>query len=515
MSSTSARGPGRPAIPDPETLAKGRLYCELVDFGLTANEIAARKGVAKSEVHRAMNLVRSPALVEPSRTGASDSQPEPQPRRLSRRVAQSRAWEYADQHPAYALGLAANNFWIRLVVAIHEEGDGFRLHMGEPRSRFAAPNDLAILMAGEIFDRREIDINGWLAALVARGRLIDIDKVDIGIPLGIGLTPGESARGKPVTTRAARRTIDQRQPFMPQVLDGGLSEQPISPDSESGNIRISPDISPDSESGDIRVSPDISPDISPDSYHLARTAAAAANAKDIYNLAAAAATEGRAPESGNIRISPDSESGNIPPFESGNIPSGEVSTTLSRLVAELVEMASPGRHPNPKDVRAVQGWLDKGVPVVTMRAVIETVRSRPNGTRPTSLAYFDHAMDEAMKPAKAAQKAAPPAEPSSKPPPPRSEADLALDARLEALHGRWAASKTGPQPPLREALDAACRAWKPADALRWLAVVEGLLGAGLLADVDLPEFHDYVARPNRFEEQMIEAEEALTSPDTS
>jgi hypothetical protein len=515
MSSTSARGPGRPAIPDPETLAKGRLYCELVDFGLTANEIAARKGVAKSEVHRAMNLVRSPALVEPSRTGASDSQPEPQPRRLSRRVAQSRAWEYADQHPAYALGLAANNFWIRLVVAIHEEGDGFRLHMGESRSRFAAPNDLAILMAGEIFDRREIDIDGWLAALVARGRLIDIEGVDIGIPLGIGLTPGESARGKPVTTRAARRTIDQRQPFMPQVLDGGLSEQPISPDSESGNIRISPDISPDSESGDIRVSPDISPDISPDSDRLGRAAAAAANAKDIHNLAAAAATESRAPESGNIRISPDSESGEMSPAESGNIPSGEVSTPLTKLVADLVELARLGRHQNAKDLGALQRWLDKGVPVAMMRAVIETLRSRPNGTKPSSLAYFDNAMDEAMKAAKAPPPAAAASPASSKPPPPRSEADLALDARLEALHGCWAVSKTGPQPPLRDGFDAACRAWKAADALRWIAAEEGLLAAGLLADADLPEFHDYVARPNRFEDQMIEAEEALTAPDTS
>lgn len=184
-------------------------------------------------------------------------------------------------------------------------------------------------------------------------------------------------------------------------------------------------------------------------------------------------------------------------------------TALTKLVAELVELATPGRHPNPKDLRAFQGWVDKGVPVVTMRAVIETVRSRPNGARPTSLAYFDNAMDEAMKGAGRPPAAAVPA---SKPPPPRSEADLALDARLEALSRRRAELPAGPQIPLREGLDAACRTWKPADTLRWIAVVEGLCFSGLLGDVELPEFHDYVARPHRFEDQIIEAEEMLTRP---
>jgi hypothetical protein len=523
MSATGKPGPGRPAIPDPDTLAKGRLYCELVGFGLTANEIAVRKGVAKSEVHRAMTLVRSHALVEPSRAGASDSQPEPRPRRLSRRAAQSRAWEYAQRYPILSLasvsGIAVNHFWIRLVEAIHEEGDGFRLRLGEPGSRFPTRGDLAFLMAGQIFDMREIDVSGWLDVLIARGRLIDIDKVDIGIPLGLGLVPGENARGQPVTTRAARRTIpDQRQPFMPQVLDGGRSEQPTSPDSESGNIPPLESgnirISPDSESGDIPQSESGNIRILPDSDRLACTAAAAAKDKDICNLAAAAATESRARESGNIRISPDSESGNIPAFESGNIPSGEVSASLSRLVAELVGMAGIGRAANAKDLGAVQGWAELGDTPDQMRDALKIKRGQMNGEAVVSLAYFNGVMADARKKRKTGASAAP--APPSPPAAALCAADQAIHDLLKPCSDRWRADiKTSPFPPHLESFKAAIAAGTSALAYRWLDDEAAWARHGSKPALKPPDFSQVARSPAACEERLLEIEEGLTAPDTS
>jgi hypothetical protein len=78
----------------------------------------------------------------------------------------------------------------------------------------------------------------------------------------------------------------------------------------------------------------------------------------------------------------------------------------------------------------------------------------------------------------------------------RSEADKALDARLTAVG------------LTREAFDAACRTWKPADAHRWLVAKEGWMVCGSPQEIQIPSFHDYVARPNRFRDDL-EAAEAM------
>lgn len=136
------------------------------------------------------------------------------PRRMSRFTLVNRAWEYADRNAVPSLSLGACYFWVRLVVAIHEDGDGFRLHLGEYGYRFQARDDLE-----DLCGRREVlDIDGWLAALVEHGRLIDIEGVDIEIPSGLGLRPGETARGKPMTVRAAKRPTRR---FKPVVVQGG------------------------------------------------------------------------------------------------------------------------------------------------------------------------------------------------------------------------------------------------------------------------------------------------------
>ena len=506
MSSTSTRL-GRPPGLTPEALEKGRRYLELTSrYGVPVATIAETDGVAPSHVWELLKKVRAEASEQAS-VAPSETRPQPQPpRRLSRHTVLRRAWDFAENRPTMTLGVAENDFWFRVLVAIHEDGDGFRLHIGEDGCRFRARDDLASLVRdGHFCAGDNIDVVGWLSKLIGRGRLLDIGGIDIGIPLGLGLTPGENARGKLIGSKPRPEAGAQpplRFPF--QVVQGSLSDSGEIPPSDSGKSRLSPE----SDSGKTPPPTPVKSPISPESQRPAPVTVTSTITKENQSLSGSGSDDNRA-ERTPVKVAADS--GESHPADSGK------SASLTHFAEELAALAGLPVPVAPRGLGYVHSWLERdGCTRELLLDVFRSVMARKHRPPVPDWSYFDKAVRDALTAAKTSPpSAATTAPPSPKPSPPRSEADLALDARLEALTRRRAEAPDGPQIPLREAFDAACRAWKPADALRWIGAVEGLLAAGLLADVDLPEFHDYVARPNRFEDQMIQAEEALTAPDTS
>jgi hypothetical protein len=393
MSSTN-RGPGRPPGKSPKTLAMEQHFWELhTQYNRSVKEIAEANGKAPSRVWEMLQGVRAELGIEesPPDDSASEPQPAPPPRRLSRRTAQSRAWDIADRRPNFALGLGANSLWVRTVVAIHEEGDGFRLHIGEQGARFRSRDDLAVLLLGHV-ERQDVDVNGWLATLFEHGRLIDIDSVDVGIPRGLGLIPGENARGEPLKPASVKKPASAQAPlpFKPTVVTGGLSDSGKIDPQDSGKTRIFPE----SDSGKIDLEDSGKTRIFPESDEFARTAAAAAKDKDILDLAAAAATESRAGDSGKIDNISGVDSGEIPAGDSRFINSKR--SALATLTGELMKLAGLDRAPLPNELGAVDGWLKKGYSVDAIHGVIEAKVKQGNGKPLRTLCYFNEPMHEAL-----------------------------------------------------------------------------------------------------------------------
>ncbi len=157
-------------------------------------------------------------LLDPPREAETEAGADSHIKPLRRRTLLPRAGDYVERHPVYALGLAENSFWVRVVIAVHEHGDGFQLRIGEKGAQFQTRHDLRVLMLGQLA-ATEKDIDGWLEELFVRGRLIDVGGKDIGLPLHLGLTPGETARGKPA--RRASTPPGHRQTEMLTVVQGG------------------------------------------------------------------------------------------------------------------------------------------------------------------------------------------------------------------------------------------------------------------------------------------------------
>lgn len=502
----TSRRPGRPRGADAETLEKGRLYLALIGHGIAPGEIATREGVSRSEVYRAINLVQPPAAVDPTVDGTADRSPGPL-RKLSRRTAQYRAWDYADRRPSFALGLAANSFWVRIVIAVHEDGDGFRLRIGEEGARFRARTDLAILLLGQL-DRSEVQVDGWLKALFEHGRLIDLDGGDVAIPVGLGLTPGENVHGKQMSPRAPRQSANATQPaltLLRQVNEGREVSGEIPP-FVSGETRIYPDAYPP-------ISPDTFPRISPDTVEFGRAAVADAYAKDICDLTSASATESRAHVSGEIR---GGVSGEIPPRVSGETRclSGEIppppssgqtgGTSIAGLTAEMKALVSPGRPANAKDLGAIQRMLNEGETAQTIEDLIQIKMKDWKGPAANSLAWFITPAREARE-----RRCAPPvsnrpqaAAPATQPIAPLSEADQVLKDRLRA-------AKHDHSPPF-SAFQARGTA---ALAHRWIDLSEAIVKAGR-SDLKPPAFTLATLARATFDADMLEIEEELlTAPD--
>ena len=118
MSATNP-GPGRPPGKDPETLKRVRRMQAMERKGWTIAEIAECEDVKE----RYVRMLLDEAAAEPD--AGANAKPAAPPRKLSRRTAHYRAWEYADSRPVFDLGLGVNSFWARIVVTIHEDGEGF------------------------------------------------------------------------------------------------------------------------------------------------------------------------------------------------------------------------------------------------------------------------------------------------------------------------------------------------------------------------------------------------------
>jgi hypothetical protein len=419
--SASNLGPGRPPGKSAATLAlEQEIVFARTKYGQTAKAIAEVNKLSLSRIYAILNAagVDPDSDVDQPPDVAAEDQPARPPRRLSRRTAQYRAWELTQQRPVGALGLAANGFWIRIIVAIHEEGDGFRLRLGDVGCRFQEHGDLA-----DLFHWRQpepLDIDGWLKELVQRGRLLDLGGGDIGIPGGLGLVPGENARGEPMKPRVPKKPPASDQAplrFRPMVVTGGRPDSTEIPLSDSTKTPIKVE----SDSTEIADSiPPKSP-ISVESVARAHAATAAANAKDIHHLAAAVASECRAGDSTKTPIKVESDSTEIAACDSTEITSQR--SDLAVLTDQLVAMARLGRPANPDDLGLLAAWLDQGFSPETMRAVIEVKLGQRNGKPPTGLRYFDGAMQDTRKATMShrSSRADSPARPQ--PPPPDPEPD--------------------------------------------------------------------------------------------
>lgn len=505
MSASSERGPGRPPGITEATLQKQRRVRAMRAKGVAVETIAA---VEECEPAYVRMLLNGAEKKEDASDPAAERDP-PRPRRLSRRAAQYRAWEIVQQRPTPTLGLDVNAFWIRLIVEIHETGDGVRLGIGETTSRFAARSDLELL-----FSRADhLVIDDWLKRLFERGRLLDIGGVDIGIPPGMKLTPAENIRGK---KRAAQLPQDG-QTVMLQAVPGGLSG--------ATEIHLQTQIKPQLNlrpgATEILQNANLIPNsIAPLAYGHA--AAATAYAKDFQSLSSSssigspAETDAR---DGNIicvevgvSVAPDANL--IPPPDANDIPSGEVSgrrLSPADLTAELAALAGLGRAPNAEDLGWVEAWADQGFSPETMRGVIEIKRAQMNGKQVTGLRYFHGAMQDTRKsrgrPAAAlAPKAVAPV---------LSAEDQAIRDLLRPSQDAWRKDRGCPFAPTLEAFTAACLNEKgKALAHRWLDLWTVWDDRRRPRDLKPPDFTLMVQDPERFETALLEIEEeVLTAPD--
>lgn len=378
--SASNPGPGRPPGISEATLEKQRRVREMDRLGIARSTIAALEKCSTGYVGM---LINGGAKDDGSPDPVADIEP-PQPRILSRRAAQVRAWEYAEQHVISTLGLAVDAFWVRIVVAIHQESDGYRLHIGEPGCRFKSRDDL-----GDLFGRREVDVKACIAALVDRGRLLEVDGVDIGIPHGMKLTPAENIRGKRTAKRAAQSPQDGQVPML-QALAGGLSDATEIPH----RTQIKSELNLHSEELNLRAAANEIAEgrkFNPNSISAfadGRAATAAVNVKDIHNLTAAVATEPRARDATETRIKFASGATEIPPSDQAGATEIILQrSALAMLTEELMALANINRTPNADDLGVVKSWLDAAVEPDTMRAVVESGMKRRDGKPPTALRY--------------------------------------------------------------------------------------------------------------------------------
>jgi len=437
MSASTGRGPGRPTGSTSETQLAQKQEILLLHrkYSLTAKQIADANGMKPSWVYEIIKKAGADEA-QTSEPPAEARQPV-LPRRLSRRIVAARAWEIVDRAPTPWLGLDGQAFWIRVVVAIHEHGDGFRLGISAPGSQFETRGDLARLFMQTI----PLSIDEWLAALIRRGRLLDIDGVDIGIPAGLGLLPGENSRGEPIKPRVPKRPSATDQTHLPyglRVVSGGREDSGEINPSDSGETPIPPE----SDSGEITPDESGQTPISPESENLARAASAAAYAKEKNDLAAAAAAARGARDSGEIH--PDS--GEIPPGDSGEIPPGDSGEIpLASLTAELVALAGIDRAANPDDLGTVQAWLDDGFSIEAIRALIAIKLGQLAGRPVTTLAYFSKALRQTREVGRRSPPpAAAPVPPASTGPPPDPEPpeDPAL-AVGDSPEAQWARVNQG------------------------------------------------------------------------
>lgn len=398
MSATN-RGPGRPPKQSPEVAQKGREYLELhTKLDVPVEKIAQRDNLSATWVHELIKRARAEEAAERAANTAPSPPDEPKQarplRRLSRRIAQSRAWDIADRRPNFALGLGANSLWVRTIVAIHEEGDGFRLHIGEEGARFRSRDDLAVLLLGHL-DRQEVDVKGWLKALFEHGRLIDVDDVDIGIPRGLGLIPGENSRGEPLKAAPVKKqeSVQAPLPFRPMVVSGGRSDSSEIPPSDSSEMPISLE----SDSSEIPNFDSSETRISLESDEIARAAAAAAYAQEDQSLNSSSSIGSPAGATQvKFGISLESDSSEIPPCDSSEIKSQR--SAVGVLADQLMTLAGIIRPAKPDEVGAVERWTTKGFRTDAIQGVIEAKMKERDGKPPRTLLYFDELMHEALGP---------------------------------------------------------------------------------------------------------------------
>ena len=201
MSAPNA-GPGRPAGPSPETIAKAQLYVAVTRLGFTANEIAERSGVNRSEVYRAIKLVQPLAPVGDAKPDqAAESQPAPKPRKMSEGTLLRRAWG-ATRGRAFQTLLDADTreFWIEALQEIRNEApDGIELTFGKAGDLYTSQDEFLTAF------RRTPE---QLEKLFRHSMLVDLGGSGIAMPFRWEL------RSKPVATRApSRRTEDAFLPF--------------------------------------------------------------------------------------------------------------------------------------------------------------------------------------------------------------------------------------------------------------------------------------------------------------
>lgn len=478
MSSTSERGPGRPPGYDPETLELIRRIKDHERDGLSVSEIAS---LERRSVSYIKLLKRAP--LEPNQTGRPRKPPAL--KLTERAVAHHAVLAMRRDTRLRAFEPGKKLFWLDCVMEIHALGDGAGLAFGADGDPFETHPEFAIALGGKPDD---------LEHFLRRGLLARLPDSRIDLPSGIGLKPQE--RPRIVLPGSGEQRLAQA------FGSGGGDELE---DSENPPISLSQRIEKppqfhypeDSET----------PPISLSDAEIARTAAAAANAKKDQSLNSSNSNHSRAgmadSEIAEFRYPKDSE-----------IPDSDIRSqrsSLAVLTEELMALAKIARAPNAEELGVVKSWLDAGLVADTMRAVIDAGMKRRNGKPPTTLRYFDNAMRTVIAGVRQPEVTAVAQPAPAAPPPALSPAERALKDELHALWQRAHTGRKSCLPPVFATYQAAASNGHEPDARRWLTVYKGCLAMDSLGD--LPEFAAYLHTPADYEATMLEIEEELTAPD--
>ena len=483
--SDASRRMGRP--PDPETLTRAWHYLELTSkYGVPVRTIAEREGLTASRIWDLLKAAREQLTAQRGPDGpveaAGQVRAAPVPRKMSEAALLRRAWLATKTNGRLRLvGREVRHFWVNVVLAIREEGDGSSLLFAETgygnRANFAAA-----------FEGSEDE----LALLLERRLLVEIEAGGIGLPAALGLTRGERIGGP----MPARLRPDASQPAMLQVLTGGLSASSELPPGLKRTPPFDSSEPPNSLESDSSEFPGFEPS-SLESVARGRAADADALSKldQSFSISISSGTPPRATQA-NSPTSLESESSEVAQNPGKALPAS------SGLAHEMKALIKPGRVPNASEIGRVQGWLEVGDSAAAIRAVIEGVLK--GGAQPVTLHYFDEAVREARK-----ARQQPPAAVASAGPQ-VSEADQALKALLKPANDAWLKDRSCPFPPNPKDFEAAGEGGD-----RWLTFWHAWDQAGRPDRLKPPEFTALTQQRAIYDARMLEIEDALTAPEDS
>jgi hypothetical protein len=496
---------GRPRGGLAETQQRRSELQALRDQGLKPAEIAEREGLTKRRVNQLL-------------AGETDDEPEQTPRpkpRMTKRTLAARAALAMYEVPALREPGMPGAFWLRVVVAIHQDKDATQLTFGRRGDLYGSRAAFLSLIGGTEAD---------LAELFHRELLEEAEGGGVALPYRFGLRPGERPADALTSARPSRPSSipsDPRQMPLPAAVMGGGSGVPEGIKFPTSGNEVGNEVGnlmpfSGSETADSRASATTTTTTTQESESLG----SGSGSSSAGEAAAGVSFPGSLPETG-VSL-PTLPGGSLP--EVGNEIAPERSSAsgavaLDRSWSAIVEYANEqGRRPYPPteiDLAFGAEWRDIGgaTPDLARRS-IDTVMTRKPTPTVVTLGFFTPRIRQDAAKGREPRSTPSAGATSSTPAAPVSAEDQALRALIKLSNDAWASDKACPFPPSLASFKVAIAAGQGILAHRWVEYWAAWDSAGQPGRAKPPDFTVLGTRPAEFEADLERAEEELTNPES-